>query len=374
MSDEADVPGGGEPGGAPTFHLELRPEVLRSSRPVIGPVITALREAAFTADRPMLADVTRQLGAALTEIGHHLDHSRVALASEAREREVAQRDIASIAARLDGIERQLDALQIAPRLARMERAVRTPSDGAPTAYVPTTPETPSPSQPDPADPGLDYLAFEARFRGPEAEIRDRQAIYLEILAGRRRVADLGCGRGELLELLRERGISAYGVEVEPDFIALLREKSIEVSAEDLVTHLDNLEAGVVDALVASHVIEHLPPRVLFRFITVAHERLPDGGVLIMETPNPESLLAGSVNFHRDPTHVRPVHPDTLAFLAENAGFRSVEVRRLSPVPDAQKLPLTSGADDPLSRHLDSVVAALNRLIFGYQDYAVIATR
>lgn len=367
-------PEGGAPGGEPAFHIELRPEVLRSSRPVIGPVITALREAAFTAERPMLDDVTRQLGAALAEIGDRLKHSRLALAAEVREREIAQHDIASLAARLDVVERQLDALQIAPRLARIERTVRALSDRAPAASRLATHQRPSPSQPDLTDPGLDYLAFEARFRGPESEIRDRQAVYLELLAGRRRVVDLGCGRGELLELLRERGVSSYGVEVEPDFVALLREKGIEVSAQDLMTHLDNLETGTVDALVASHVIEHLQPQVLLRFITVAYERLPDDGVLIMETPNPESLLAGSVNFHRDPTHVRPVHPDTLAFLAENAGFRNVEVRRLSPVPDAQQLPLTSGGDDPLSRHLDDVVTALNRLIFGYQDYAVIARR
>jgi len=99
----------------------------------------------------------------------------------------------------------------------------------------------------------------------------------------------------------------------------------------------------------------------------------EGGVLVMETPNPESVVAGSVNFHRDPTHLSPVHPDTLAFLCEMTGFSRVEIRRLSPTPPERMLP-TGGGEGPVAERLDAVVGRLNDLLYGYQDYAVLAWR
>ena len=198
---------------------------------------------------------------------------------------------------------------------------------------------------------------------------ERQAAYLELLRGRERVVDLGCGRGELLELLRDEGVSAYGVEIEEDFVDLLREKGIEVVVQDAVAHLASLEPGALDAMVAIHVVEHLPGAEVPRLVALAADRLKDGGVLILETPNPESLVAGSVNFHRDLTHVRPIHPDTLAFLCENAGLVDVEILRLSPVPEDELLPKPAG-DDPLA----PVVERLNALLYGFQDYSVVARK
>ena len=158
------------------------------------------------------------------------------------------------------------------------------------------------------------------------------------------------------------------MEIEPDFVALLEEAGIEVVEQDAVEHLAGLEAGAVDGIVVSHVVEHLPAAALVHLIGVAGDKLTDGGVLIVETPNPESLLAGSVNFHRDPTHVRPVHPDTLAFLCESAGFNEIEIRRLSPVPPRHMLPVPAEGD------LSRIVTQLNDLLYGYQDYAVIARK
>ena len=169
-------------------------------------------------------------------------------------------------------------------------------------------------------------------------MRERQQQYVELLRGKNRVVDLGCGRGELIEMLKAEGVDAYGVEIDPDFVSLLEEKGIEVVAKDAVAHLSELEPGSIDGVVGSHLVEHLPPAAVTALVALAGEKLADGGVLILETPNPESLVAGSINFHRDLTHVRPIHPDTLAFLAESAGFSKVEIRRLSPVPDEDRLP------------------------------------
>ena len=118
----------------------------------------------------------------------------------------------------------------------------------------------------------------------------------------------------------------------------------------------------------------MPPAVVARLVTAAAAVLEEGGVLVLETPNPESLLAGSIDFHRDPTHLRPVHPDTLAFLGESAGFGQVEILRLSPVPDSDRLPAPAPGDDPLARHIDRIAERLNGIIYGWQDYAVVARR
>ena len=238
--------------------------------------------------------------------------------------------------------------RLGPRLARLERRGRAGSDNvvvAPAAAVGGA--TPAAGPSSASDQGVDYLAFEARFRGSEQTVRERQSVYRGRLEGRRRVVDLGCGRGELLDLMREAGVPAYGVDTEPDFVDLVAEKGIEVRREDAIAHLESLADGEVDGIVASHVVEHLPPATIGRLVGAAARVLPEGGLLILETPNPESLLAGSINFHRDPTHLRPVHPDTLAFLCESAGFSTVEVLRLSPVPEGERLPARAPGEEPL---------------------------
>jgi SAM-dependent methyltransferase len=242
-------------------------------------------------------------------------------------------------------------------IARLERQRRAPA-----------PASAAPGQaPPPLAINVDYETFEARFR-PEESVRERQQQYVELLRAQSRVVDLGCGRGELIEMLKAEGVDAYGVEIDPDFVSLLEDKGIEVVTNDAVAHLSELEPGSVDGVVGSHLVEHLPPAGVTALVALAGEKLANGGVLILETPNPESLLAGSINFHRDLTHVRPIHPDTLAFLAESAGFSNVDIRRLSPVPEEQRLPV------PGDGRLDAVVERLNDLLYGYQDYAVIARK
>jgi O-antigen chain-terminating methyltransferase len=200
-------------------------------------------------------------------------------------------------------------------------------------------------------------------------LRERQQSYVDLLRAQKRVVDLGCGRGELVALLNEAGVSAYGVEIDADFVELLREKGVEVVAEDAVAHLAGLEAGAVDGVVGLHLVEHLPPASAVQLVSLSAEKLADGGILILETPNPESVVAGSVNFHRDITHVGPIHPDTLAFLCENAGFSAVEVQRLSPVPEDEQLSAHAGDE-----RLTEIVRRLNELLYGYQDYAVVARK
>ncbi|MGD9696632.1 MAG: class I SAM-dependent methyltransferase [Thermoleophilia bacterium] len=351
---------------------------------MVGDALTATRLRALRGVLMMLDDLTSQTAQAIddtreqarAQIEHAVSEQRTwieaAMTGEARERERAQSDIQTLLRRIEGLERQLSDLQPGVRLARLERALRrsAPDPAAGPAPAPVA----DPAAPNPADPPLDYLAFEARFRGSEETVRARQEIYRDLLADRRRVVDIGCGRGELVGLLGEAGVSAYGVEMNEDFIEMGRAKGLEIVRGDVLGHLDSLEQGAVDAVVMSHVVEHLAPSVVSRAVSAIHDKLPDGGLLVMETPNPESLIAGSVNFHRDPTHLRPVHPETLAFICESAGFATTEILRLSPVPDEHRLPATSPGEGAMADHVDRIVERLNALLFGYQDYAVVARR
>jgi SAM-dependent methyltransferase len=339
----------------PEAPVRFRPERAYSTKPVVGRPLTMVKRGLLRLLVHVFDDLAAQTSAAIEADRRDARHAEAALRT-----------------RIEEIEQTLDHLQLGPRLARLERA-RAATPSAPSGAPPPVAGPPVPASAA-AGPPLDYLSFEARFRGTEEAIRARQGIYRELFDGCRRVVDLGCGRGELVQLLGEAGVDAYGVELNEDFVDLMREKGLEVVREDALHHLVGLAPGDVDGIVASHVVEHLPPHVVSELVSTAWERLPPGGVLVMETPNPESLVAGSVNFHRDPTHLRPVHPDTLAFICESTGFADVAIRRLSPVPDAERLPLQGPGAGPLGDHLDRVVQRLNDLLYGFQDYAVVARR
>ena len=371
--------------------VRFRPELAYSTKRGVGRALTVVKRGILRLLIHVFDDLARQTTVAVdratAEAGRALTQangaraqaaeariwSEEAFGAETEAREAAERALTELLQRVEGLERDLDRLQVGARLARLERAGRVMTSPA-AAPPPGAPALLGPAASQSEGPPLDYLAFEARFRGSEELIRARQSVYRELLAGCRRVVDLGCGRGELVQLLTDSGISAYGVEVNKDFVELVTEKGLTVVRQDALEHLEGLAVGDVDGIVASHVVEHLSPNVLTRLVEVAWERLPKGGVLVMETPNPESLVAGSVNFHRDPTHVRPVHPDTLAFICDSTGFSDVRIQRMSPVPDAERLPAPAPTEGPLAEHLDRVVQRLNALLYGFQDYAVVARR
>ncbi len=221
-----------------------------------------------------------------------------------------------------------------------------------------------------------YVELERLFRGSQEEIRDRLRPYLGYLEGRSPVLDLGCGRGESLEILRDHGIGGRGVDSSAEMVAQCAEKGLEATQGDLFETLASTEPSSLGAVVSFHVIEHLPAESLDRLVRLAWGALRPGGVLVLETPNPLSVVVAARNFWLDPTHRRPVHPSSLKLSYELAGYEPVVQLDLQPFADQDRLPQIQAEE--MSDELAPVVDGINRLrdrldqlLFGYQDFGMV---
>jgi O-antigen chain-terminating methyltransferase len=225
-----------------------------------------------------------------------------------------------------------------------------------------------------------YFELERRYRGTEEEIARRLEVYLPWLeSAGGPVLDLGCGRGEFLELLVRRGVPGFGVDASSEMVAECQKKGLNVQKGDLFSVLAENQEASLGAVVAFHVIEHLPPAEIDRLVRLAWRALRPGGVCILETPNPRSLVVAARNFWLDPTHVRPVHPESLRLSYEAAGFAPIELLELRPFADSERLPEIpidglEGSARELADSLNRLRDRLDELLFAPQDYALIGTR
>jgi glycosyltransferase involved in cell wall biosynthesis/SAM-dependent methyltransferase len=218
-----------------------------------------------------------------------------------------------------------------------------------------------------------YEAHQARFRGSREVIRRRQEIYLPHVRVVARlggpVLDIGSGRSEWLELLRENGIDAYGVDVNERFVEEAAAMGMTVRHQGGVEHLRGVETGSLAAVTAFHVVEHVQPESLIELVDESLRALKPGGLLVLETPNPLNIVVGASSFNLDPTHVRPIHPLFLEFVLENRGFTQVRTLQLHP-PDEGPLEVWPTDRDALRR----MVELLNRYFYAGQDFAVLGSR
>jgi len=179
-----------------------------------------------------------------------------------------------------------------------------------------------------------YRAFEDRFRGPRDLIKSRLRVYLPFIAPLKvihkecKAIDLGCGRGEWLELMAEAGFEAYGVDLDEGMLSACNKALLSVTKEDAVEYLMKLQDESVVIVSGFHIIEHISFADLQKLVTEAFRVLKPGGLLILETPNPENLVVATTSFYLDPTHQRPIPPSLLYFLAEYCGFSRVKLLRL----------------------------------------------
>jgi len=171
-----------------------------------------------------------------------------------------------------------------------------------------------------------YMVFEDRFRGTRAEIKRRLSVYMPLIdkikseKGDLSILDAGCGRGEWLELLQENGYRAKGVDINRVALLQCRELGLDVTESDAIEYLRGLERGSLDVIAGFHIIEHLSFKTLIELLDEALAVLKSGGMIIFETPNPANILVSSYDFYRDPGHQKPLHPDTMSFVAESRGF------------------------------------------------------
>jgi 2-polyprenyl-3-methyl-5-hydroxy-6-metoxy-1,4-benzoquinol methylase len=218
---------------------------------------------------------------------------------------------------------------------------------------------------------LDYLDFENRFRGPQDAIRESQSFYLSFipdLSDSGKVLDVGCGRGEMLELLTQAGHTCVGIDVDAEMVMLCREKGLQVEKTDALSYLANLDEGSLKAILCNQVIEHLSTSSLKRLVKESARVLRPGGVAVFETIDPRSLFALGNHFYADLTHVRPVHPHTLAFLCESFGFERADIVQRSPHEALE------GLDESGPSTEAQFLRRIARDFYGFQDYAVIAYR
>lgn len=230
-------------------------------------------------------------------------------------------------------------------------------------------------------PWFSQRDFEAAFRGTREAILEAYRPLVARFAGCGPVLDLGCGLGEVLELFAELGVEAHGVDIDADLVDLCVARGLSATAEEGVAYLESLPDHSLGGLFSAQVVEHLQPQELANLVAVASQKLREGGLIVLETINVQSLYVYAHSYPIDPTHVRPVAPVYLEFLVRQAGFREVYIEWRTPVGEEDRLePLDSGdapglddpglLDEPVARNF----ARLQRLLFAEQDYAVIGVR
>jgi O-antigen chain-terminating methyltransferase len=233
---------------------------------------------------------------------------------------------------------------------------------------------------------LTYVAFEDQFRGSQDDIRRRVEDYVPILATASDVVDIGCGRGELLALLKERGVTAHGVDVNPAMVALCRGRGLDVQEGDALSYLQRQVDASIGGLIGIQVVEHFAPAYLTKCLETAFHKMRPGAPLLLETINVACWTAFFETYLRDVTHRQPLHPDTLRHLVQASGFTDVDVQFRAPVAETDRLnrvrvltgdsvaPGVSAPLEDLRSAINAHADKLNRLLFSSMDYVVVARR
>lgn len=292
-------------------------------------------------------------------------------------------------ARMDEVLTSVDELRATAALAQqtalslkreVERLVTSRAGSAPAGDAAPSGEVPAAPVPVDLD-SFKYLGFENEFRGAPDEIRRRLEAYLPLFEGRSDVLDMGCGRGEFLDLLRSRGIPSRGIDINDAMVEETRARGLSADKADALSYLSALPDESLGGLFAAQVIEHLQPDYLMALVEVAARKIRPGGIIVLETINPTCWVAFFESYIRDLTHVRPLHPETMQYLLRVSGFSPVRVSYSSPVEETARLasaPPPAPGESPsmvdLIEAFNGNTERLNGRLFACQDYAVIGER
>ena len=262
--------------------------------------------------------------------------------------------------------------QIATLLARMAEV-----DHFLTEVKRSYPELVKPEQLVTLATGFDAIsrAHALRFRGTPDEVRERVSVYvpeLKAVTALGQVLDVGCGSGELLEVLAQNDIDAYGIDFSQSNVDECRALGLDVRCDDVLHHLSEVPAATLGAVTAIHVVEHLDIDTLIEFVDLSLRALRPGGLLIFETPNPRNVTVGADTFYLDPTHLRPIPSPLLEFIVSIRGFAETRVVPFKRAPD-QLAPVVPRTGD-WATDVNNLAQHLSGLLLGAEDYAVIAQR
>lgn len=242
--------------------------------------------------------------------------------------------------------------------------------GAAQPIVPTVKEVASTNNPVDTYSKIDYFDFENHFRGSEELITERQRQYIPYFAGKKNVVDLGCGRGEFLRLCKENGIEAKGVDLYEEFVELGKINDLSVTRGDALQYLREQEK--LGGIFAAQLIEHLSIDHVVELCELAYEKLEDGACVILETPNPMCLAIYTNSFYVDPSHNKPVHPLTMQYIMEKAGFTDIQILYTKESRVSDGIPILAGVQN--ANAFNEAMQAVSESLFGSQDYAIIARK
>lgn len=257
------------------------------------------------------------------------------------------------------------------QIASLERQIQF----GPARVVET--RTESPPQPPVTEKDFRYHTFEQIFRQPREGLKESLRRYVPLFANAPEpILDLGCGRGEFLELMRESGKNAYGVDFNSYEVDKLNAAGLRGTQGDIQLHLKQLENASIGGVFCAQVVEHLEPDSVYNMLAELHRVMKPTAPLVIETVNPLSVFAYHHLFFKDPTHVFPVHPDTLVFMLRYTGFQEVQAHLITPVPEQQKLPEPKKEDfaPEAFEYLKMITARLNQLLYDSLEYYVAAAR
>lgn len=228
------------------------------------------------------------------------------------------------------------------------------------------------------DGTINYFLFEDRNRGTIEEIKKKQSIYIEYFKNCQNVLDIGCGRGEFLTLLRDSHINGKGIDIDEDMILYCKKNNLNVEKIGAIEFLQSLKNKSLDGIFSSQVVEHLQPGELINLIKLCYDKMQYDAHIALETINP-SCLSAHTTFYKDLSHVRLISHETLKFILESVGFRNIEVKFLNSYPDEDILYkyISNDKNDENVKNIEinnRNIDKLNSLLFGYQDYTVIAKK
>lgn len=220
---------------------------------------------------------------------------------------------------------------------------------------------------------MDYLAFENKYRGSEESIQKLQEKFVRLYAGKDNILDIGCGRGEFIKTLLNAGKQyVFGMDINPQMVEKCKKEGLSVELKDGVSYLydnDNLNLG---GIFSSQVIEHLKPSQIVKLIKGAYKNLQEGSPLILETINPMALVTQTMAYTLDLTHRQYVHPFTIEMLLKEHGFKKVEFIYSSPVDTEAPILKDNDMNPKELEKYNEKIRRMHEMLFGYQDYAVIA--